>query len=62
MKPFEYYLILKQVHLRNLTERSLENAVKIGAKQFLIFAAGYDTFALFIHQNIFPCTLRSGKY
>lgn len=27
------------------TERSLENAVKIGAKQYLIFAAGYDTFA-----------------
>lgn len=26
-------------------ERSLENAVKIGAKQYLIFAAGYDTFA-----------------
>lgn len=27
------------------TEKSLENAVKIGAKQYLIFAAGYDTFA-----------------
>ena len=27
------------------TERSLENAVKIGVKQYLIFAAGYDTFA-----------------
>jgi methyltransferase (TIGR00027 family) len=26
-------------------ERALENAVKIGAKQYLIFAAGYDTFA-----------------
>lgn len=26
-------------------ENSLENAVKIGAKQYLIFAAGYDTFA-----------------
>lgn len=26
-------------------EKSLENAVKIGAKQYLIFAAGYDTFA-----------------
>ncbi len=26
-------------------ERSLKNAVKIGAKQYLIFAAGYDTFA-----------------
>ncbi|MCX7710843.1 MAG: class I SAM-dependent methyltransferase [Clostridia bacterium] len=26
-------------------ERSLEDAVKIGAKQYLIFAAGYDTFA-----------------
>lgn len=26
-------------------ERLLENAVKIGAKQYLIFAAGYDTFA-----------------
>lgn len=26
-------------------ERSLENAVRIGAKQYLIFAAGYDTFA-----------------
>ncbi|MDS0527395.1 class I SAM-dependent methyltransferase [Clostridium sp. SHJSY1] len=27
------------------TEKSLENAVKIGAMQYLIFAAGYDTFA-----------------
>ncbi|MBV7272863.1 class I SAM-dependent methyltransferase [Clostridium sp. PL3] len=27
------------------TEKLLENAVKIGAKQYLIFAAGYDTFA-----------------
>lgn len=27
------------------TERLLENAVSIGAKQYLIFAAGYDTFA-----------------
>ncbi|MFT8352895.1 class I SAM-dependent methyltransferase [Clostridium saccharoperbutylacetonicum] len=27
------------------TEKSLENAVKIGATQYLIFAAGYDTFA-----------------
>ncbi|MGN0537028.1 MAG: class I SAM-dependent methyltransferase [Acutalibacteraceae bacterium] len=27
------------------TERSLENAVRIGAKQYLIFASGYDTFA-----------------
>jgi methyltransferase, putative, TIGR00027 family len=27
------------------TKKSLENAVKIGAKQYLIFAAGYDTFA-----------------
>lgn len=27
------------------TERMLENAVSIGAKQYLIFAAGYDTFA-----------------
>lgn len=26
-------------------EKSLENAVRIGAKQYLIFAAGYDTFA-----------------
>lgn len=26
-------------------ERSLETAVKIGARQYLIFAAGYDTFA-----------------
>ncbi|AHF07240.1 class I SAM-dependent methyltransferase [Desulfitobacterium metallireducens] len=26
-------------------EKSLENAVQIGAKQYLIFAAGYDTFA-----------------
>lgn len=26
-------------------EKSLENAVKIGAEQYLIFAAGYDTFA-----------------
>lgn len=26
------------------TEKSLENAVNIGAKQYLIFAAGYDTF------------------
>ncbi len=26
-------------------EKALENAVKIGAKQYLIFAAGYDTFA-----------------
>jgi methyltransferase (TIGR00027 family) len=26
-------------------EKSLENAVEIGAKQYLIFAAGYDTFA-----------------
>ena len=27
------------------TEKMLENAVKIGAKQYLIFAAGFDTFA-----------------
>lgn len=27
------------------TEKSLENAVRIGAEQYLIFAAGYDTFA-----------------
>lgn len=27
------------------TEKSLETAVKIGAKQYLIFAAGFDTFA-----------------
>ncbi len=27
------------------TEKSLENAVRIGAKQYMIFAAGYDTFA-----------------
>lgn len=27
------------------TEKALENAVRIGAKQYLIFAAGYDTFA-----------------
>jgi methyltransferase (TIGR00027 family) len=26
-------------------EKALENAVRIGAKQYLIFAAGYDTFA-----------------
>ena len=26
-------------------ERALENAVRIGARQYLIFAAGYDTFA-----------------
>lgn len=27
------------------TEKSLKNAVRIGAEQYLIFAAGYDTFA-----------------
>lgn len=27
------------------TERMLENAIKFGAKQYFIFAAGYDTFA-----------------
>jgi O-methyltransferase involved in polyketide biosynthesis len=26
-------------------EKMLENAVKIGAEQYLIFAAGYDTFS-----------------
>ena len=27
------------------TEKALENAVRIGAKQYIMFAAGYDTFA-----------------
>lgn len=39
------YLSPTTVGRAAFAEKSLENAVKIGAKQYLIFAAGYDTFA-----------------
>lgn len=39
------YLSPSPVGRAAFTEKSLETAVRIGTKQYLIFAAGYDTFA-----------------